>query len=285
MGISKQLSIGWGTYVEAHQFIKLHGLFKLFLLPVMLNILLFSIMMWLGITWASTTADALYQWLAIDSANWDNFNWLKDLVYWSIAILLDIMVLVVYLATFRYLMLILIAPILAYVSEKTEELATGKSYPFSFTQLLKDALRGMTLAARNGISELLLTILLLLIGFIPVIGWIAPLLLFVVQSYFYGFSMMDYYSERQRFTAAESRVVLFENKWVAIGNGSLFNGVLYVLTILTATLPLVLAFLAKVLFVVPIVFISILHIYSAVAGTLAAIKINSKTTEYGNQTR
>ncbi len=285
MGISKQLSIGWGTYAEAHQFIKLHGLFKLFLLPVMLNILLFSIMMWLGITWAGVTADAMYHWLAIDSANWDNFNWLKDVVYWTLSILLNVIVLVVYLATFRYLMLILIAPILVYVSEKTEALATGKSYPFSFIQLLKDALRGMTLAARNGILELLLTVLLLMLGFIPVIGWIAPLLLFAVQSYFYGFSMMDYYCERQRFTAAESRVVLFENKWVAIGNGSLFNGVLYVLTVLTATLPLVLAFLAKVLFVIPIIFLSILPIYSAVAGTLAAIKINSKTTENGLQTR
>jgi CysZ protein len=285
MGISKQLSIGCGTYFEAHQFIKLHGLFKLFLLPVLLNILLFSLMMWLGVTWASSAANALYQWMAIDTTDWNTFNWVKDIIYWTLAIVLNLMVLVVYLATFRYLMLVLIAPIIAYVSEKTEALATGKSYPFSLTQLLKDVWRGMKIAGRNGITELLLTILLLLLGFIPIIGWVTPVLLFMVQSYFYGFSMMDYYFERQRLNANESRKLLYQNKWVAIGNGSFFNGVLYAITILTAALPIVFAFLAKVLFVIPIIFLSILPIYSAVAGTLAAIKINSKTTENGLQTR
>jgi CysZ protein len=285
MGISKQLSIGWGTYFEAHQFIKRNGLFKLFLLPVMLNILLFSLMMWLGITWASSAVNALYQWMAIETADWNTFNWVKDIIYWTLAIVFNLMVLVVYLATFRYLMLILIAPIIAYVSEKTEALATGKSYPFSLAQLLKDTWRGMKIAGCNGITELLLTILLLLLGFIPIIGWVTPVLLFMVQSYFYGFSMMDYYFERQRLNANESRKLLYQNKWVAIGNGSFFNGVLYAITLLTAALPIVLAFLAKVLFVIPIVFLSILPIYSAVAGTLAAIKINSKTPENGFQTR
>lgn len=285
MGFSQQLTLGWGTYTDAHRFIKQHGLYKLFLLPVMLNILLFSLMMWLGITWAGTLADDLYQWLALDTVNWNHFNWLKDVIYWSLSIIFNLMVFVVYLATFRYIMLILIAPVLAYVSEKTEELATSKSYPFSMAQLLKDTWRGMRIALKNGLIELLLTVLLLLFGFVPVVGWVAPVLLFVLQSYFYGFSMMDYYLERQRYSPAQSREFIYQHKWVAIGNGTFFNGTLYAITLLMAALPLVLALIAKVLFIIPIVFLSILPIYGAVAGTLAAMQTNPKTTENGLQTR
>ncbi len=276
MGISKQLSLGWQTYSEAHQFIRQHGLYKLFLVPVFLNIVLFSLMVWLGIAWAGSFTDTIYSWLALDQANWGSFNWLTEIIYWTLSLLLGAIVFLLYLSIFRYIMLILIAPVLAYVSEKTEELATGNSYPFSLPQLLKDTWRGIQIAIRNGLTEVLLTIILLLASFIPVAGFVTPVLLFLVQSYFYGFSMMDYYFERQKLSANESRNLILRYKWTAIGNGSFFNGMLYLITLLSATLPLVLALLAKFLFIIPVLFLSILPIYSVVAGTLAALKINQK---------
>ncbi len=274
MGFTKQLSLGWGTYSEANRFIKQHGLYRLFLIPVLLNIVLFSLMAWLGITWAGSFTDTIYSWLALDQADWGSFNWLTKIIYWTLSFLLGFIVFLLYLSIFRYIMLILIAPVLAYVSEKTEELATGKSYPFSIAQLLKDAWRGMQIAIRNGITELLLTIILLLAGFIPIVGFITPFFLFLVQSYFYGFSMMDYFFERQKLTASESRNLISQYKWTAIGNGSFFNGILYGATLLSAALPFLLALLAKYLFIIPVIFLSVLPIYSVVAGTLAAIKIN-----------
>ncbi len=278
MTFSQQLALGWGTYAEAHRFIVRHGLYRLFAVPVLINVLLFGLLMWLGMAWAASAAETLYNWLALEQADWQNWSWLKNVIYWSLAIILRLMVIVVYLSTVRYIMLILIAPVLAYVSEKTEELATGKSYPFSAAQLVKDTLRGMKIAFFNGLAEVLITLLLFAVGFVPVVGWFAPLLLLWVQSYFYGFSMLDYYLERQRMDARASRAYIFRHKWVAVGNGLYFNGALYLLSALTALLPLVLAFLAKFMFVVPVLFLSVLPIYSAVAGTLAAIKLKQPSS-------
>ncbi|MCB0764607.1 MAG: hypothetical protein KDB84_07885, partial [Flavobacteriales bacterium] len=90
----------------------------------------------------------------------------------------------------KYIVLILLSPLLAYASERTEEIITGNTYPFSWMQLLRDALRGALIAMRNGIMELgisagvwFLTILL------PILSPFSVVLLFFVSSYFYGFSM------------------------------------------------------------------------------------------------
>lgn len=272
MGISQQLSLGWNTYGEAHRFIKQHGLYKFFVIPILLNIILFSLIVWAGFSWADTFAESMYNWLGLSGADWGWLDWLKDVIYWSFSIVFNLFLFIIYLGTVRYILLILIAPVLAYISEKTEELATGKSYPFSFSQLLKDTWRGIQIAIRNGLSELLITILLMLFGFVPVLGWISPILLFVLQSYFYGFSMMDYYLERQRLTASKSRSHIFNYKWTAIGNGLVFNGTLYLVTILIGLLPFILALLARYVLIVPIVLLSIMSVYSVVAGTLAAMK-------------
>lgn len=279
MGISQQFSIGWKTYAEAHSFIKQHGLYKFFVLPILLNVLLFTAIILVGIEWADSFAEGMYNWIGLSGADWGWFNWLMDVIYWSFSIVFNLFLFIIYLGTFRYVLLILSAPIMAYVSEKTEEIATGKSYPFSFVQLLKDTWRGVKIALRNGITEIVLTVVLFLLGFVPIVGWVSPFILFVVQSYFYGFSMMDYYFERQRLTASQSRKLIFSYKWMAIGNGAFFNGALYIFTLLTAALPLVLALLAKYLFIVPVLFLSILPIYSVVAGTLASMKINPNPTQ------
>lgn len=286
MTFLQQLALGLRTYLQAHRFIVNQGLYKFFLVPVIINMLLFSLLVWLGIGWAQVASTWLYKWFQLYTAHWENLNWLKNIVYWSLAILLQVIVFALFLSIIRYAMLVLIAPVLAYVSEKTEELSTGKSYPFSLSQLLQDAWRGMQIAVRNGVAEIIITILLLALGFVPVIGWfLSPMLLLLVQSYFYGFSMLDYFFERQKLSVSNSRNLISQYKWTAIGNGIFFNGSMYLLSVLTAALPFVLALLAKVLIVIPVFFLSILPIYSVVAGTLAALQIQETETNHGSKTR
>ena len=63
----------------------------------------------------------------------------------------------------------------------------------------------------------------IVIGFIPVIGWLISFLgNFVISSYFYGFSFMDYTNERQRLSLKDSIAYISNNKGLAIGIGSVF---------------------------------------------------------------
>jgi CysZ protein len=122
----------------------------------------------------------------------------------------------------KYLLLILMSPIMSRISERTEEIITGKKYPFRFSQLLRDVARGTLIALRNMLIESGFILVGFLVFWIPVLDWIYPLFLFVISWYFYGFSMLDYMSERRRLRIPESVSFVRANRGVALGTGFLF---------------------------------------------------------------
>ncbi|MCC7526400.1 MAG: EI24 domain-containing protein, partial [Chitinophagaceae bacterium] len=106
--------------------------------------------------------------------------------------------------------------------EKTESIIEGKDYPFSLPQLMKDIMRGIRLALRNVLWQTVYTITLLIISFVPIVGWITPLVVLLIECYYYGFSMLDYSCERQHLSAGQSIEFIGKHKGLAIGNGLVF---------------------------------------------------------------
>ncbi len=127
-----------------------------------------------------------------------------------------------YFSLFKYLLLIIGSPLFAYLSEKTEAIIEGKDYPFSFSQLFKDMLRGMKLAFRNGLWQTVYIISIIILSLIPVVGWLTPVLALIIECYYYGFSMLDYCMERNRKSEVESIFFISAHKGLAIGNGMVF---------------------------------------------------------------
>jgi CysZ protein len=127
-----------------------------------------------------------------------------------------------YFSLFKYLFLIIGSPLFAYLSEKTEAIMEGKDFPFSFSQLLKDIVRGIRLALRNTLWQAVYTISLLLLSFFPLIGWITPVIAIFIECYYYGFSMLDYSCERHKLSPSESISFIGKHKGLAVGNGIVF---------------------------------------------------------------
>lgn len=124
----------------------------------------------------------------------------------------------------KYIVLILLSPLLAYASERTEEIITGRTFPFSWGQLMKDALRGAMIALRNGILELSATVgIWFLTLFVPLLAPISLPLLFLISAYFYGFSMFDYVHERRRMRIHESVRAVNDHVGAVMANGMLFS--------------------------------------------------------------
>lgn len=126
------------------------------------------------------------------------------------------------LILFKHIIMALSAPFMSPVSEKIEAHLTGNS-PHSNrdTTFFQQLMRGIKINGRNLILELLLTIPLLILKFIPVVNIFSAALLFLLQAYYAGFGNMDYTLERH-FQYKQSTQFVRKHRGLAIGNGIVF---------------------------------------------------------------
>ncbi len=218
----KEIITAIQAYFKAHQFISKHGLWKWIFIPGLLYMLLFGA----GIYFFFTSSAAAIEWMFVKTGvrGWmDKMNegWLSFLLIFG-RIMIHLVFLMFYFSLFKYMFLIIGSPLFAYLSEKTEAILEGKDFPFSFTQLLKDILRGIRIALRNMLWQTVYAISIFILAFIPVIGWITPLISLLVECYYLGFSMLDYSCERHKLTTSQSISFIGKHKGLAIGNGLIF---------------------------------------------------------------
>jgi CysZ protein len=216
----KEIIIAIESYGKAHRFISKHKLWRWIIVPGILYALLFGISMYFfGSTASSFTAtltNSLKSWLEKS-----NLGWLNFLVSFF-GIVLWVLTVMFYFSLFKFVWLILGSPLFAYLSEKTEALIEGKDFPFSLKQLLSDIIRGIRLALRNSLWQTVYTVAIIILSFIPVVGWATPVLSVFIECYYYGFSMLDYSCERHKLSASQSIQFIGGHKGLAIGNGMVF---------------------------------------------------------------
>jgi len=87
---------------------------------------------------------------------------------------------------------------------------------------MKDIWRGIRIALRNLLWQSVYVLSIFILSFIPLFGWIAPLVALLVECYYFGFSMLDYSSERNKLSASQSIEFIGRHKGLAIGNGLVF---------------------------------------------------------------
>ena len=218
----KEIVIAIQSYVKAHQFISKHKLWKWILIPGILYMILFCIGMYFF--WNSSNSAVTYLSDVIGIDKWLHRQQSAALSFLFVmgGIMVRLILVFFYFSLFKYLFLVIGSPLFAYLSEKTEAIIEGKDLPFDFSQILKDMLRGVRLAIRNCLWQTVYTIFILLLSFIPLIGWITPVISASVECYYYGFSMLDYSCERHKMSPADSIAFIAKRRGLAIGNGLVF---------------------------------------------------------------
>ncbi|MFL5808580.1 MAG: EI24 domain-containing protein [Flavisolibacter sp.] len=218
----KEIIIAIQSYYDAHNFIRKHNLWKWIIIPGIIYTLMFVVgiyFFWLSsdnaVTWLSRQI-GLENWLDQQRSEWLSFLFLM------IGMMLRLVLVLFYFSLFKYLFLIIGSPVFAYLSEKTSSIIEGTDFPFNFRQLMKDAWRGSKLALRNTVWQTVYIVLLFILSFIPLIGWITPLIALFIECYYYGFSMMDYSCERNKLSPSASINFIGRHKGLAIGNGLIF---------------------------------------------------------------
>jgi len=206
---------GFGNCFKAFGLIFDKGLWPFLLYPLAIWLITWILTLF-GITLLGDYLTGLIQ----------NFFRIKDdtgIIAFLISLLIKISLFLISGTFSRYILLIVLSPLIALLSEKAEEAITGKQFPFSFKQLFKDILRGILITLRNFSIELGIIIACTFLSFFitPLTILTIPLLL-VVSWYFTGFTMLDYNAERYKMSAGESSCFVRANPGYACGIGCVY---------------------------------------------------------------
>lgn len=204
-------------YKKGFRFLSDNKLWKYAVLPGLLNLIIFVLFAYFSWTYSVYFSDYLMSVFHIKS------ELINDFLFVLIVVISRILSFVFMFLIYKYLILILYTPVLAFMAEKIYEIRTNNKIPFRFSTFINNIFRGISLSIKNLFKELFLTLLCTLLGFTVVLSPFVPVLIFIIQSYFYGFSMLDYQLEIKGYTTKKSAEIVWKNKGFVVGNGLIFN--------------------------------------------------------------
>lgn len=247
-----QFFLALGSFGQAFPFLSKKGFRSYLLIPIVLNLALLASAIWLSVEYGAIVTDYLLGLIGLKEGS------IAKYTGWIVSFIIRFGILMIYFSLFRYILLILLSPFLSFLSEKVENHENGKEFPFNFKQLGNDIIRAIIINGQNLGIEILLTLALSLFAFIPVIGLISPFAILAVQSYFFGFAIMDYSPERHKWTRRQTAKWMRKNFASVTAIGLAFH----------------------ICFLIPILGWIVAPILATIAGTLSFLRLRNKEESF-----
>lgn len=187
------------------------------LIPLLVNILLFSGAIWLLMSQFDSWVDYLLTQLLPD------WEWLSFLRYvlWP---LLALVVLVVVYYTFTLVANLIAAPFNGLLSEKVENSLRGvRSADEGWQAVLALVPRTLARELAKIAYYLPRVLLLLVLTFVPVVGLISPLLWFLFGAWMMSIQYCDYPMDNNKVSFAQMKLLLKEKRLTSVGFGGLIQ--------------------------------------------------------------
>lgn len=207
---------GLKAYMEGSEYYSRPFFIKYLLISGVLSLAAFLLLVGLIYEWGDNLGLALASGVSGNNA-------ISGVVSSVISVLSVLLLWLVIIFIFKYIILIVVAPVMSVLSERVESDMTGEqvSSSLSISNQLYLMARGVRIALSNLARELIITIGLLLASLIPGTAIITTPLIFIVQAYYAGFGNLDLFMERH-FDRKESRSFVSRHRGEAIANGSVF---------------------------------------------------------------
>lgn len=205
---------GMAAYLAALQLTAKHRLWSYFVIPALIALLVGSIIIygaWQLSADIGQYISQIYPW-----------EWGRAYVDEFGRVLGGLLIAALGLILFKNLVVALASPFMSFLSEKVERILYGSDAPeFTLRQFFSDLVRGVRIAVRLLLRELLFTFLLFLLGLIPVFAPVIPFALFAVQAYYAGAGNLDFTLERY-FRVRGSIAFVRRYRGIALGNGIVY---------------------------------------------------------------
>lgn len=227
----KSIKLVLGAFSDSFRIIREAGLRKYYFLPGLIGIILFILMMMA----ANFLSIGLLKYL--EGAF--KLNEYHSIISTLLKILVWIATVFIYYLFYKSLLLLILSPIMGYVSEKTDSFLTGQTYDFSMKDNIKFIWRGIEIGFKSFIKQLIGTGVIMMCSFLFPINLSIPLFMFLLQGYFTGFSFIDYTLERYQFTPKESLAFLKKQRFYSVLIGSIFTLLFFIPVIGIFIAPLV----------------------------------------------
>lgn len=221
----KSIFQGVRAYFQSFHLISKLKLWKYFSIPILISIVIGFLIVFISYSLSDDIGGIIAKiWI------WD-FG--KETFGTIGTVLGGLIIILIGLIIYKHIVMALVSPFMSPVSEKIEKYyhqniqEIDNKPTHRKTSFHQQLVRGIRINSRNLSRELFFTVLLLLLGLIPVVNLVSTVLLFVVQAYYAGFGSMDYTLERH-FNYKESIAFVRKNKGIAIGNGLVFVALLMI---------------------------------------------------------
>lgn len=211
----KNFFAGISAYSKALQLVSELRLWGYVIVPGLISLLLGA-----GIIWgAISVSDNIGGWL-ISLYPWE---WGRGVLEKIANVFGGLLVAALGLILFKNLVIALASPIMSPLSEKVEKALSNQPpvIKFTFQQVVGDIIRGIRISIRLIVRELFFTLLLLLMGLIPIFSPFVAVAIFIVQAYYAGAGNIDFALERH-FRVRDSVRFVRNNRLLAIGNGTVY---------------------------------------------------------------
>ena len=178
-------------------------------MPLLINILLFSMLIWFGYDQFSPLVDKTISLVP----------GFLDFLRWIIWLVISVFTTIVVFFTFTPIANIVAAPFNALLAEKIEARLTGKAINFN-SNFIKIARDSVLSQLRKLVYILLWSAALLLISLIPVINFAAPFLWVIFGSWLLSLEYLDYPMGNHELDFKKQKQILAARKGLALGFGS-----------------------------------------------------------------
>ena len=209
-----QIKLGLTSYYNAFVFIKNNGYLWYILIPF---VLMFGVYK-LGFYLQSITHNP-------------SFYSINGMVWFLIYVLIEVTVALMLMKFTKYLVVALLSPLLAHITQKTERIITNTKTKYSFEQYINDIKRALVILIRNLMWYYSYFIIIQVACYL---FWEDPKnsplqwLNIVICAYYYGFSFLDYVIERRKKSVSESILFVRKNAGLSITIGLGYSVLLWV---------------------------------------------------------